>query len=215
MRISFGSLLAVPALLGALHLPTPAAAHDLPAPGIWTNMEDVYFAPQEGREQAPWTGLEIAADGRWRYIDAFRRPLSDWSDNAIPGLARGAGGGWVIGASALRRAAEFSCWFAVRKHEPGDDGEEDWTFQRALPIFDQGGRIHLAGGGVAPDVTFRLRNVTWEAGSSNNPVLVLYVHRDDPDRAESYSWASPDSDIVGLNLRWVQGGCNRVGSDAA
>ena len=194
----------------ALSLAVPAAAHDMPQPGIWTNTEDAYFAEEEGREPVEWLGIEIGENGSWRYIDAFGEAQSDWSDTPIPGLTWSEEHGWEIGGSEIRMASRFACWFAVRKHEPDENGEEDWTFQRGLPIFDQGGRIFLDGGDEAPDVTMRLRNVTWAEGSTNNPVLVLYVHRDDPVRAESYSWAAPDSDIVGINLRWVQGGCNRV-----
>ncbi|MFN3865002.1 MAG: hypothetical protein ACK4RT_12055, partial [Erythrobacter sp.] len=69
----------------------------------------------------------------------------------------------------------------------------------------------IPGHGEAPDLSIRLRNVTWAKGSRNKPSLVLYVHKDDPERAESYSWASPDASLVGINLRWVQASCSRTG----
>ncbi|MFM7404392.1 MAG: hypothetical protein ACKO1N_09980 [Erythrobacter sp.] len=69
----------------------------------------------------------------------------------------------------------------------------------------------ILGKGEAPDVSIRLRNVTWARGSRNKPSLVLYVHKDDPERAESYSWASPDASLVGINLRWMQGSCTKTG----
>lgn len=187
-----------------------AVAEDRLAPGIWTNTEDEYFAEEEGRAKPAWVGFEIRQDGQWRAIDAFGVPQGDWQAGAIPNLAPRGTNGWQVGSSELRQARPFSCWFAVRKYAAKEDGSANWTFQRELAIFDQGGRVFIDGGEEAPDVTIRLRNVTWAEGSTNNPVLVLYVHRDDPVRAESYSWAAPDSAIVGINLRWVQGGCNAL-----
>lgn len=194
----------------AFALAVPAAAHDTLPPGIWTNVEDVAFAQEEGREPQAETMLEIASDGRWRAIDAFGEPQGEWQDTEIPGLARrSSGSGWQVSGSELRQARDFSCWISVRKFASKPDGSSDWTFAGGLETFDQGGRVFVPGNGEAPDVTFRLRDVTWAAGSRNAPSLVLYVHKDDPDRAESYSWAAPDSERIGINLRWVQGSCSR------
>ena len=109
----------------------------------------------------------------------------------------------------LRRARPVNCWVALRKHTPKADGGEDWLFQRGVSLHDQGGRALV--GEAAPDVdpvVIRLRNVTWEPGSTNHPVITLYVHKpEQPVRAESYSWAAPDSSRIGINLRWMQAGC--------
>ena len=60
----------------------------------------------------------------------------------------------------------------------------------------------------AQAVMIRVRNVTWDTGSTNAPVVALYVHKPDKwEKAESYSWSAPDSARVGINLRWVQTGC--------
>ena len=201
MRLA--SLLALPALALAM----PLAAHDVLPAGIWTNTEDEYFAGEENRPKPEWVGFEVAQDGKWRSIDGFAKPIGDWREDSIPGLAMGEGGGWTVNGSELRQARDFICWMSVRKFAAKPDGSEDWTFNR-VNIHDQGGRVFLDGKGEAPDVTIRMRNVTWAKGSTNNPVTVLYIHKDDPVRAESYSWAAPESAIVGVNLRWMQGGCN-------
>lgn len=207
--------LAPPLAILALAFAPPSLAQDDLPPGIWTNTEDAYFAEEEGREEADWLGIEVDEAGRWRSIDAFGKPQGAWSENAIPALARRAGGGWQIGASEIRRARSFSCWVSTRKFAGKPDGSEDWTYRSNLAIFDQGGRVFVAGEGEAPDVTIRLRNVTWAKGSRNRPALVLYVHKDDPVRAESYSWAAPESTMVGINLRWVQGSCARQSEEIA
>ncbi|MEE4337500.1 hypothetical protein [Erythrobacter sp.] len=198
-----------PAALIALVAAAPAFAEDRLAPGIWTNTEDSYFAEEEGRERAPDLAFEIAADGSWRALDAFGVPQGDWSEGPIPGLERReTGSGWQVEGSELRRARMFTCWLSARKFAGKPDGSEDWTFARALRVFDQGGRVIVSGKGAAPDITLRMRNVTWAKGSRNRPSLVLYVHKDDPERAESYAWASPDASLVGINLRWVQASCS-------
>jgi hypothetical protein len=199
-------------VLIAAALASPAAA-SLP-PGIWSTVEDVAFAAEEGREPGAEVFLEVRGDGTWRYLDAFGAAQSDWTSGPVPGLAAAQASlsGWMLGASELRRAGRFSCWVSARKFAGKPDGTPQWTFQRGQ-TFDQGGRIAFPGGGEAPDFSIRLRNVTWAKGSTNRPSLVLYVHTDDPARAVSYSWASPDADLVGINLRWMQGSCSRVETD--
>lgn len=197
--------------MAALTISAPALAQIPLSPGVWTNTEDIYFAEEEGREKAPEVMLQVGDDGAWRRINAFGEPQIDWTHDPIPGLARREGGsGWQVGTSEIRQARPFSCWVSVRKFAGKPDGSADWTFTRGLKTFDQGGRVFVSGEGEAPDVTFRLRNVTWAKGSRNRPSFVLYVHKDDPGRAESYSWASPDADLVGINLRWVQGSCSMI-----
>jgi hypothetical protein len=109
----------------------------------------------------------------------------------------------------LRRARPVNCWVSIRKGRPKADGSDDWFFDRGVLLHDQGGRA-LVGAGQ-PDVepvVIRMRRVTWDKGSTNKPALTLYIHKaENPQRAESYSWAAPDSTLVGINLRWVQSGC--------
>lgn len=209
------ALICILALTGS-----PALAGERPAPGIWTNTEDVYFAEEEGRATPEPVVLELRDGGEWRKLDAFGTPLGEWSTREIDGLSRGVSGVWSVRGSALRRARPFVCWVSIRKFADKADGGADWTFANNLPVFDQGGRIAVPGEGLAPAVTLRMRNVTWARGSRNKPSLVIYLHRDDPERAESYSWASPDATLIGINLRWVQASCSpaedgaRDGTDA-
>ncbi|MBV7265197.1 hypothetical protein [Erythrobacter ani] len=200
--------------LGAFISASPSMAEERLPPGIWTNTEDSYFAEEEGREKPDGWGFEVRGDGTWRVITAFGQAQSEWRTMPINGLARGADGDgnviWTIKGSELRKARPFTCWVSVKKFAAKPDGSADWTFANDLPMFDQGGRVLVPGSGEAPDVTIRMRNVTWAKGSRNRPSLVLYVHKDDPDRAESYSWASPDASLVGINLRWMQGSCRRM-----
>ncbi|MFN2098489.1 YybH family protein [Altererythrobacter sp. MF3-039] len=195
-------------LLPLIAMAMPAQAQTPLTPGIWTNVEDRSFAEEEGRETPPEMAFRIADDGRWQPIDAFGEAQADWQSIPLPGLNKRSGGGWEVSGSELRLARPFKCWFSVRKFAAKPDGSDDWSFQNNLAVFDQGGKVKV-GGGDAPEATMRLRNVTWAKGSSNAPSLVIYAHRDHAERATSYSWAGPDSDRVGLNLRWLQGSCTR------
>ena len=118
--------------------------------------------------------------------------------------------------SLLRRSRPVICWVSILKPQPKPDGSEDWYFQRGVRLHDQGGRALVGGGDTGAQPTIiRVRNVTWEPGSTNKPALTLYVHKPErPDHAESYSWAAPDSSRIGINLRWMQAGC-AVGNQPA
>lgn len=109
----------------------------------------------------------------------------------------------------LRRSRPVSCWVAILKEKPKSDGTDDWYFKRDVVLHDQGGRARVGGGDSgAPELIIRIRNVTWDKGSSNKPAITLYVHKPEkPERAEAYSWAAPDSSRLGINLRWMQTGC--------
>lgn len=205
--------LAAPALLGAG--PAPASA---PPAGTWTNEEDRYFAAERGGTAPDWVGLEIEQD-RWRPVDAYGTPKGAWQSLPVPGLSRADDGRWLLtppggGPTELRRGAPFTCWMAIPRFAKKPDGTEDYLFAAGLRLHDQGGRVAAGGGDTrAPAAVFRLRNVVWPAPSTNKPSLVLYVIRPDaPDRAVSYAWADPGADLIGINLRWMQGSCTRDGA---
>lgn len=70
MRTMTRTLLILFALL-ALPAGAPAA---VPAPGIYTNEEQVYFEGEAGRTPPPWTGVRIETAGEgfvWQTIDRF------------------------------------------------------------------------------------------------------------------------------------------------
>jgi hypothetical protein len=107
----------------------------------------------------------------------------------------------------LQRARPFVCWVAVRKAAKKPDGADDWAFERGVRVHDRGGRATVGADEAATQpVTIRMRNVEWREGP-NQPSLVLYMHRADPDRAEGYAWADPSARRVGVNLRFAQASC--------
>ena len=116
--------------------------------------------------------------------------------------------------TVLKRSRQVECWAAVVKKKPKEDGSPDWLFRQKLTLHDQGGRVLVGGGDTGADqVTLRMRAVHWPPPSTNRPSMVLYVHKDDPDRAASYSWADINASRVGINLRWMQASCTIEGAE--
>lgn len=203
--------------LAAMLSSSSAFAHDVPlSAGTYTNVEEVYFDGNANRKVAPSIFLTVessSAGPTVQTVDAFGHSVDQdidedklyqqSPDRIIYTLAEGR-------TTELRRARSISCWVAIRKDQPKADGSEDWYFKAGVKLHDQGGQALVGGGesGAQP-VLVRVRNVTWDKGSTNQPVVSLYIHKaDDPVRAVSYSWAAPDSARVGINLRWVQTGCS-------
>lgn len=108
-------------------------------------------------------------------------------------------------ALPLMRAHDFSCWVTM----PRKNGE-GWFFKAGVPLHDQGGEVWVDTDETPPQrVGLKMRQAVWPYGRSR-PSLVLYVHKsEDPDRAASYTWANPDADRIGLNLRWMQASCTK------
>jgi hypothetical protein len=190
----------------------PLAAQNIPplAPGTYTNEEEVYFAKEAKKPAAPWTGIAVDATGTARFVDLFGKTLPGAVHNAAitkdGAIAFPVAGGVT---TILRRSRPVTCWGSVPKTKKKPDGSDDWYFVSGLKLHDQGGRALFGGGDTgAPPVIIRMRNVIWPMGT-NKPSLVLYVHKpENPDHAESYSWADPDAKRVGINLRWMQASCS-------
>jgi hypothetical protein len=196
-------------LMVTVFLAGPAAASGL-TPGTYTNEEEVYFDKEAGKVPAPWIGVRIDADKRIVWVDAYGQavsgkafPLRQTDATTISVIT---GGGKT---SRLQRARGATCWGSVPKIAKKTDGTDDWYFVPGLKLHDRGGRVKFGGGDTgAPPVVLRMRNVVWPTGT-NKPSLVLYVHKpENPDHAESYSWADPDARRIGINLRWMQASCS-------
>ena len=205
------------ALFAIASLLLGAASPPALAPGTYSNEEDRYFAGERGAAAVPdWMAVDVNGTGEWRVVDAFGKPLGEWQRSPVPvrttdGRITAAATNGV--ATELRRGTRFKCWLSVRRFAARPDGTADWTFQPGLMLHDQGGRA-AAGGSGAPGAVIRLRQVIWPQPSTNKPSLVLYVHTpDEPDKAVSYVWADPGAQLIGINLRWVQGSCSREGAN--
>ena len=143
----------------------------------------------------------------------FQTMLEDESELWISDRAEDEDGNYVFGHKEgvphkNRKARRFECWMAAQQRDEG------WTFRRGLEIYDQGGMAWVETEEDEPQrVGFKLRNVVWPYGN-NRPSFVLYAYRgDDLDRAVSYAWGAPTAEMIGINLRWVQGSCTLTPRD--
>lgn len=178
-------------------------------PGTYTNEEDVYFDKEAGKSPAPWIGLRIDPDQSVHSVDAYGRIVSGRAPSLIAGNATTLSVALPDGrTTTLQYARSATCWGSVPKIAKKPDGTDEWYFVSGLKLHDRGGRVQFGGGNTgAPAVVLRMRNVVWPTGT-NKPSLVLYVHKpENPDHAESYSWADPEAKRIGINLRWMQASC--------
>ena len=188
-----------------------ASAAPSPAPGTYTNEEEVYFDREAKRTPAPWIGILVDAGGKVAFLDAYGKPAKPVTFKTLfPAEIEGRVRMTLADgrATELRLARSATCWGAVRKGAKKPDGSDDYDGKFGLKLHDQGGRVAFGGPGAgSPPVILRMRNVIWPSGP-NRPSLVLYVHTpDQPDHAVSYSWADSEAKTVGINLRWMQGSC--------
>jgi len=187
----------------------PTTAQDVTPMGIWTSTEGNYFAKEEGLAECDRVAPESAKDDRWRRKDPIGRAFNDWLDAPVPQLSRRDGRGWQVGTSKLRISQPLSCCISARNFAAGPGDNEDSAFAENLETIDQGGQVFVDGEFIAPDLSIRVRNVTWTKGNRSRPALALYVRKLDPLRAESCSWSSSDTGLIGINLRSVKTSCSR------
>jgi hypothetical protein len=116
----------------------------------------------------------------------------------------------------FRKARLFTCWTGIligAKHGDSGEGLSDWDFREDVALHDQGGEAVIATRETpSRRVRLVLRDVDWPFGT-RRPSLTLYVHEDDDARAVSYAWTEGGADRIGINLRWMQTSCTRVGAD--
>lgn len=188
------------------------------APGTYSNEEQAYFAKKQGKAAIPVVMVKVSDNQRMESVDAFGAPGNVSIDGMTFSYNADAINGTLPDGTKveLRRARSATCWVAVRKDKPKSDGSTDWHFVRDVKLHDQGGRARAgAGASGAQEVIIRMRNVIWPPPTTNKPSIVLYIHKaDEPDRAESYSWADPGAARIGINLRWMQASCGIDGAEA-
>ena len=103
----------------------------------------------------------------------------------------------------LKRVRMFEGWTAVLKdgstEMTGQDAPADaWDGQRNLMIYDQGGSVK-----INDKFSAQLAQLTHRNGTK---VLTLKIIENASGKAVAYTWANPEAERIGINLRWVQVG---------
>jgi len=112
----------------------------------------------------------------------------------------------------LRRVRYFDCWSAVKPQQE----DQEWEVWRRLVLHDQGGVVELKpADGRAARYSFELFQAVF-AGEERVQVLQLAVHQVGQEESIAFSWSSPASTQLGVNLRFLQIGCTlRLGEAQA
>jgi CpeT/CpcT family (DUF1001) len=118
-------------------------------------------------------------------------------------------GNYVFGHKAkiahkLMKCRPFKGWIAIRK----DSTEDKFEFVGNLRLHDQGWRMRVVkpNGTVTP-YTVELSQVIYEKSIN---VLKLAIYEEGNTKALSYTWANPEAERIGINLRWIQVGLTMV-----
>ncbi len=103
----------------------------------------------------------------------------------------------------LKRAGIFEGWTAILKDgstamSDADAPADAYDGQRNLEIHDQGGRVK-----INEKYSAELTQLTYKNGTR---VLKLGIVDNASGKTISYTWANPEAERIGINVRWVQAG---------
>jgi hypothetical protein len=120
--------------------------------------------------------------------------------------ARDEQGGYIFGnrqniPSKLRRVKWFTGWAAVRK-----ENSEEYGPAFRFELHDQGQTVPVPQpDGSASKYSVQLAQLVFQ-GANKAPVLTLKIIENATGKTVSYTWANPEAERIGINLRWIQTG---------
>ena len=118
-------------------------------------------------------------------------------------------GKYVFGHKAkiphkLLKCRPFKGWFAIRK----DSTEDKYEFVGNLRLHDQGWRKRVVKpNGTPTPYTVELSQVIYENAIY---VLKLAIYEEGKEKALTYTWANPEAERIGINLRYLQVGLTMI-----
>lgn len=103
----------------------------------------------------------------------------------------------------LKKVRMFEGWTAVLKNGStemtGQDAPAaDWDGQQNLTIYDQGGTVK-----INDKFSAQLAQLAYKNGTK---VLKLGIVENASGKTVAYTWANPEAERIGINLRWIQAG---------
>jgi hypothetical protein len=100
----------------------------------------------------------------------------------------------------LKKCNFYKGWLAIQR-EGG--GENDYVSMRDVVLSDQGGKQVVLDKGQKTKYTIELSNVIY---GKELVVLKLALYEDGKEKSIAYTWASPLSKNIGINMRWATAG---------
>ncbi len=109
-----------------------------------------------------------------------------------------------------RKVRKFKAWMAVKKSKVNPDVEGDDMFFNSNIIMHNEGHIVqiLDDDGQPTGYSVQLAQLTYQ--NTKTAILKLGVIEDATGKTLVYTWASTDSDRIGINLRWMQAGLTAI-----
>lgn len=103
----------------------------------------------------------------------------------------------------LKKCTFYSGWMALQKA-----GVDESMGMYKLRFHDQGSRIRFfTEDNQATRYEIELATVIY---GKNLNVLKLAIYEDGKSKAVAYTWASPGSENIGINLRWISAGLTKI-----
>jgi len=184
------------------------------------------FVPEHWAELAP-----CAMSGEWKYQEFSAAAAVGTCSALLPGLGEAAAllplrfsvDGEMLrvatfadqarGADAgieARLVRWFVGWSAINGGGPNaKPGNQDWHTHDDLRLSSSGGSVSVRWrDGALSGYSLELQRRTYPERKLT--VLQLNVIEDASGRIVDYAWTSPNADIVGINLGWLQIGLSRV-----
>ena len=117
---------------------------------------------------------------------------------------------WPLGeAERSRRVRHYRGWVALRRSQlDADAGDDDYVFVREADWHDEGFLLPVLDGGQPTGYAIELARLTYQ--NTRTSVLKLGVVDAATGETLSYAWAEPGAERIGINLRWIQAGLNRI-----
>lgn len=114
-----------------------------------------------------------------------------------------------------RKVRYFTGWGGVKIAGPGaTEDDDDWHFIQQFVIHNEGQIVPIVGkDGQSSGYSIQLAFLTYQ--NTSRPVLKLGLIDDKTGKTISYSWANPDAEMIGINLRWAQVGLTLKATETA
>lgn len=171
----------------------------------WTFVEDYFkgymkeracsfVSKRSGKEIFVTDNLRLTPDEIWIRDEAF-----DADGNRIFGNVDGL-------HHKNRRVRYFSGWGGVKIAGPGATADDDeWHFVERFTLHNEGQIVPIVGkDGQSSGYSIQLAYLTYQ--NTSRPVLKLGLIDDSTGETIAYSWANPEAEMIGMNLRWAQVG---------
>ena len=108
-----------------------------------------------------------------------------------------------------RRVTYYSGWIALSRSSIEETAaDDDYIFLSKIRAHDEGSITSILDDGEPTGYAVELARLTYQ--NTKVAVLKLGIIEEATGKTLAYSWSGPGSELIGINLRWVQCGFTRM-----